>query len=161
MRRNAQTVAIAALVLATSYVLWPPRALDGRLRVTVLDVGQADAIVIQTPRGHALIVDAGGRLERGSQGDDSVAQRVGERTVVPFLLRHGIHAVDALILSHPHGDHAGGVAPVLRHLRVGQFDDGGQRYAATPIATRSQRLNVKACRSSILAPECNGVPTMA
>jgi competence protein ComEC len=128
-RRNAQTVAIAALVLATSYVLWPPRALDGRLRVTVLDVGQADAIVIQTPRGHALIVDAGGRLERGSQGDDSVAERVGERTVVPFLLRHGIHAVDALILSHPHGDHAGGVAPVLRHMPVGQFDDGGQSYA--------------------------------
>jgi competence protein ComEC len=115
--------------LATSYVLWPPRALDGRLRVTVLDVGQADAIVIQTPRGHALIVDAGGRLERGSQGDDSVAERVGERTVVPFLLRHGIHAVDALILSHPHGDHAGGVAPVLRHMPVGQFDDGGQSYA--------------------------------
>jgi competence protein ComEC len=129
-RRNAHTVAVAALVLATSYVLWPPRAADGRLRVTVLDVGQADAIVIQTPRGHALLVDAGGRLERGGMpGNDSVAERVGERTVVPFLLRHGIHDIDALILSHPHGDHAGGVAPVLRHLRVAQFDDGGQRYA--------------------------------
>jgi len=129
-RRNARTVAVAALVLATSYVLWPPRAADGRLRVTVLDVGQADAIVIQTPRGHALLVDAGGRLERGGMpGNDSVAERVGERTVVPFLLRHGIHDLDALILSHPHGDHAGGVAPVLRHLRVAQFDDGGQRYA--------------------------------
>jgi competence protein ComEC len=127
-RRNARTGAVAALVLATSYVLWPPRPLDGRLRITVLDVGQADAIVIQTPRGHTLMVDAGGRLERGFQGDDSVAERVGERTVVPFLLRHGIHSVDALILSHPHGDHAGGFAPVLRHLRVAQFDDGGQRY---------------------------------
>jgi competence protein ComEC len=129
-RRNARTVAVAALILATSYVLWPPRAIDGRLRVTVLDVGQADAIVIQTPRGHALMVDAGGRLERGGMpGNDSVAERVGERTVVPFLLRNGIHEVDALILSHPHGDHAGGVAPVLRRLRVAQFDDGGQRYA--------------------------------
>jgi competence protein ComEC len=128
-RRNAQTLAVAALLFATGYVLWPPRPFDGRLRVTVLDVGQADAIVIQTPRGHALIVDAGGRLERGTQGDDSVAERVGERIVVPFLLRHGIHALDAVILSHPHGDHAGGVAPVLRHLRVAQFDDGGQRYA--------------------------------
>jgi competence protein ComEC len=147
-RRNAHTIAIAALLLATSYVLWPPRALDGRLRVTVLDVGQADAIVIQTPRGHALIVDAGGRLERGSQGDDSVAERVGERTVVPFLLRHGIHAVDALILSHPHGDHAGGVAPVLRHLRVGQFDDGGQRYAG------------HAYRDAIATAQREGVPIL-
>jgi competence protein ComEC len=48
---------------------------------------------------------------------------------VPFLLRHGIHAIDAAILSHPHGDHAGGLAPVLRHLRVSEFADSGQRYS--------------------------------
>lgn len=127
-QRGMRTLAVAAIVLATGYVLWPPRALDGRLRVTVLDVGQADAIVIQTPRGHTLLVDAGGRLERGPQNDDSVAERVGERIVVPFLLRQGIHAVDALLISHPHGDHAGGVAPVLRRLRVGELGDSGQIY---------------------------------
>jgi competence protein ComEC len=128
-RRAGKTPAVAALLLAILSVVWPPRVNDSALRVTVLDVGQADAIVIQTPRGHTLLVDAGGRLERGGLGEDSVAERVGERTVVPFLLRHGIHTIDALILSHPHGDHAGGVAPVLRHLRVAQFDDGGQRYS--------------------------------
>ena len=128
-QRGGKTPGVAAVLLAVVLVVSPPRVNDSALRVTVLDVGQADAIVIQTPRGHTLLVDAGGRLERGGRGEDSVAERVGERTVVPFLLRHGIHAVDALILSHPHGDHAGGVAPVLRHLRVGQFDDGGQRYS--------------------------------
>ncbi len=127
-RRGAQTLAVAALAVAVGWVLWPPRALDGRLRITVLDVGQADAIVVQTPGGHALLVDAGGRLERGPQLEDSVAERVGERIVVPFLLRHGIHAIDALLLSHPHGDHAGGVAPVLRRLRVGELADSGQIY---------------------------------
>ncbi len=124
----ARTLAVAAVVLGAALVLLPPRSVDARLRITVLDVGQADAIVIQTPAGHAFLVDAGGRLERGRQGDDSVAERVGERTVVPFLLRHGIHAVDAVVLSHPHGDHAGGLAPVLRHLRVAEIADGGQRY---------------------------------
>ena len=94
----------------------------------MLDVGQADAIVVQTPRGHALLVDAGGRLERGAQGNGSVAEEVGDRIVVPFLLRHGVHAVDAVVISHPHGDHAGGVAPVLRRLRVGELADSGQRY---------------------------------
>jgi competence protein ComEC len=127
-RRGAQTLAAATLLVASGYVLWPPRTFDGRLRVAVLDVGQADAIVVQTPLGHTILVDAGGRLERGTQPDDSVAERVGERTVVPFLLRHGIHAVDVLVISHPHGDHAGGVAPVLRHLRVAEIADGGQRY---------------------------------
>jgi competence protein ComEC len=124
----ARTLAVAAVALGTVLVLVPPRGTDARLRITVLDVGQADAIVIQTPAGHALLVDAGGRLERGGQGDDSVAERVGERTVVPFLLRNGIHALDAIVLSHPHGDHAGGLAPVLRHLRVAEIADGGQRY---------------------------------
>ncbi|HEV3092524.1 MAG TPA: DNA internalization-related competence protein ComEC/Rec2 [Candidatus Cybelea sp.] len=123
-----RTSALGALIVAASLVLWPPRAIDGRLRITVLDVGQADAIVIQTPRGHVILVDAGGRLERFVQSSGSAAEEVGERVVVPFLLRHGIHSIDAIVLSHPHGDHAGGVAPVLRRLRVAEFADSGQRY---------------------------------
>jgi competence protein ComEC len=128
LRRNARTLAAAALAVASGLVLWPPRDAQARLVVTVLDVGQADAIVVQTPRGHAILVDAGGRLERAVQLDGSAAELVGERTVVPFLLRHGIHAIDAVVISHPHGDHAGGVAPVLRRLRVAEIADSGQRY---------------------------------
>ncbi|MBV8532048.1 MAG: DNA internalization-related competence protein ComEC/Rec2 [Candidatus Eremiobacteraeota bacterium] len=126
--RGARTLVVALVMLATAYVLWPPRAIDGRLRITVLDVGQADAIVVQTPRGHAFLIDAGGRLERGAPGSDSAAEQIGERIVAPFLLRHGIHDLDAAIVSHPHGDHAGGVAPVLRRLRVADLADSGQRY---------------------------------
>ncbi len=128
LRRKAATPGVAALLVAVALVLWPPCAVDTRLRVTVLDVGQADAILIETPSHHALLIDAGGRLEIGPQVDGSVAERVGELTVVPFLLRRGIHQLDAIVLSHPHGDHAGGVAPVLRKLRVAELADGGQRY---------------------------------
>jgi competence protein ComEC len=132
LRRGRPALAIAALAGATALVLWPPRVPDHRLRITVLDVGQADAIVVQTPGGHTLLIDAGGQLERGAQtAGDSSAERVGERIVVPFLLRNGIHGVDALILSHPHGDHAGGMAPTLRALRVGAFADGGQKYGGS------------------------------
>lgn len=127
LRRGAGTAAFAALIVAASFVLEPPRAYDGRLRITVIDVGQADAIAIHTPRGHDLLVDAGGRLERGAQGD-STAEAVGARTVVPFLLRAGVHSLDALIVSHPHGDHAGGCRPVLEKLHVAEVADGGQRY---------------------------------
>lgn len=128
-KRGARALAIVAATLGVALVLWPPRAPDANLRVTVLDVGQADGIVIRTPRGHALLVDAGGRLERGAQTpDDSTAERVGERIVIPYLLRAGIHALDAIVLTHPHGDHAGGVAPTMRELRVAEFADGGQTY---------------------------------
>lgn len=128
LRRGCATPGVAALAVAVALVIFPPHAIDTRLRITAIDVGQADALVIQTPGGRALLVDAGGRLERGPQTDGSVAERIGEMTVVPFLLRHGIHALDAIILSHPHGDHAGGVAPVLRKLHVAELADGGQRY---------------------------------
>jgi competence protein ComEC len=153
LRRAAQTLAAAALVVASGLVLWPPRDAQTRLIVTVLDVGQADAIVVQTPLGHTILVDAGGRLERAAQLDGSAAERVGERTVVPFLLRRGIHAVDAVVISHPHGDHAGGVAPVLRHLRVAEIADGGQRYGGHAYldaidTARAQRVPVIYPRAS-------------
>jgi competence protein ComEC len=127
-RRGGKTLAVTALLAAAGCVLWPPRAHDSALRITVLDVGQADSIVIQTPGGHAILVDAGGRLERGPQSSDSSAEQIGERIVVPFLLRQGIHSLDAVIISHPHGDHVGGCSPVLRKLRVVEIADSGQVY---------------------------------
>jgi competence protein ComEC len=127
-RRGSAAAAMVLVLAAATFVLWPPRTLDMRLRITMLDVGQADAIVVQTPRGHAIAIDAGGRLERGGPAGDSIAERVGERTVVPFLLRHGIHRLDLLAISHPHGDHAGGAAPILRRIAVDELIDSGQTY---------------------------------
>jgi competence protein ComEC len=155
-KRGARALAVAAATCGIALVLWPPRASDANLRVTVLDVGQADGIVIRTPRGHALLVDAGGRLERGSQTpDDSVAERVGERIVIPYLLRSGIHALDAIVLTHPHGDHAGGVAPTMRALRVAKFADGGQTYGGG--AYRDALRTAYAKRIPIVYPRAGDV----
>jgi len=126
-KRGGRTPAVVALFLGATLVVSPPRSTDHRLRITVLDVGQADAIVVQTPLSHTLVIDAGGRLERGTDGG-ATAEAVGERVVVPFLRRQGVRTIDALILSHPHGDHAGGMAPVLRSFGVTEFADGGQLY---------------------------------
>ncbi len=142
-RRGGAGAAIVLVLSAATFVLWPPRPLDVRLRVTVLDVGQADAIIIQTPRGHAIAVDAGGRLERGGPAGDSIAERVGERTVVPFLLRHGIHRLDLLAISHPHGDHAGGAAPILRRIGVDEIIDSGQTYGGHAYRDAIDTANAK------------------
>jgi len=105
VRRCAYTPACALLLVACMAVISPPGARAQTLRVTVLDVGQADAIVVQTPAGHAFLIDAGGRLERGPQSEgDSMAEHVGETIVAPFLIRAGIHHLDAVVLSHPHGE---------------------------------------------------------
>jgi competence protein ComEC len=122
-------VAFAVIALACALVLWPPRPARHDLRITFIDVGQGDAILVQTPRGHSLMIDTGGKLERGKTiAGASVAEEVGERVVVPFLIRQGIHHVDAILLTHPHGDHVGGVAPIIRTLGAGVFFDSGQEY---------------------------------
>jgi competence protein ComEC len=127
-RERMRWPALALFACACALVLWPPRPARNDLTVTAIDVGQADALLIETPRGHAFLVDAGGRLERGAQSGSSVAEEIGERIVVPFLVRRGIHHLDAVLLSHPHGDHAGGLAPVLRTLGADAFADSGQVY---------------------------------
>ncbi|MDB5072485.1 MAG: putative hydrolase [Candidatus Eremiobacteraeota bacterium] len=129
LRRNARiTVALLALasagVLATT--LRPP---DGKLTITMLDVGQGDGIVVRTPRGHVILIDSGGRLERGPAADGrSPAELVGERVVLAYLKREGVRRVDLVVNSHPHGDHVGGFAPVVRALRVDAIADSGQQY---------------------------------
>jgi competence protein ComEC len=130
-RRTRAGLALVGLACATALCLWPPRATSRDLVVTAIDVGQADALLVRTPSGHAYLVDAGGRLERGATSGGSSAEAVGERIVVPFLIRSGIHHLDALLVSHPHGDHVGGAAPVLRELGANGFADSGQTYAGS------------------------------
>ena len=105
-RERYARVAFIGVICASAMCLWPPRATTHGLTVTAIDVGQADSLLIQTPNGHAFLVDGGGRLESGSQRvENSQAEAIGERIVVPFLIRSGIHHLDGILLSHPHGDH--------------------------------------------------------
>jgi competence protein ComEC len=128
-RERFVPVAALGVACATAVCLWPPGFAIHELTITAIDVGQADSLLIQTPNGHAFLVDGGGRLESGSpQSGNSQAEAIGERIVVPFLIRRGIHHLDAIVLSHPHGDHVAGTVPVMRTLAVGGFADSGQSY---------------------------------
>ncbi len=82
------------------------------LRVDVLDVGHGDSILVRTPAGHAILVDAG-------------TAEAGTFKVVPFLRRAGMTHLDALILTHPDADHIGGAIPLLQHVRVRQLITNG------------------------------------
>jgi len=124
-RRAALLVAAACVfVLITANVHGPHG-----LTITVLDVGQGDAIVIRTPHDRVVMIDAGGVLERGPSIDGrSPAEVAGERIVVPYLHRAGIGRIDLLILTHPHGDHVGSCYPIIETLPVRMIFDSGQSY---------------------------------
>ncbi len=99
---------------------------DGKLHVTFLDVGQGDAIFIQTPRGQKILVD-------GGPSPTVLLAALGRR--MPFWER----TIDLVILTHPHDDHVSGLVPVLERYKVKAFLDGGQEHP-TPAYTRCLEL---------------------
>lgn len=73
----------------------------------VLDVGQGDAVALRTDRGNWVLFDAGRAWKKGD---------AGRTVVIPYVRRRGGNVL-GLVLSHPHADHVGGAASVLRWLR--------------------------------------------
>jgi competence protein ComEC len=92
----------------------PPPASGGELTVRVLDVGpvNGDSILITSPSGKTVLVDAGDAT-RG-------------KAVVEALKRNNIQQLDYFIATHPHPDHIGGSAEVFKAVKVLNVIDNGQ-----------------------------------
>jgi competence protein ComEC len=105
--RAFAAAAATALAIAVALAAWPlVRPSDGRLRLTMLDVGQGDAMVLETPDGGAMVVDAG--------GGGALRLDAGERVVAPYLWSRGFLRLAAAITTHADLDHAGGMPAIER-----------------------------------------------
>jgi competence protein ComEC len=92
----------------------PPAPLPaGDLVLRVLDVGQGDALIVGLPDGEAILVDGGG--VRGGRRD------MGRSVVLPALRDAGLRRLRAVVLSHSHYDHGGGLAAVLEEMDVDEL----------------------------------------
>ena len=75
------------------------------LLLYVIDTGNSDSMVLLTPDGHSLLIDAG-------ESDDA-------GRILDTLSALGIESLDAVVATHPHADHIGSMAAVLNQIPVG------------------------------------------
>jgi competence protein ComEC len=91
-----------------------PKPEIGEVWLTVLDVGQGLAIVVQT-FDHVLLYDAGMRYDEFD---------LGEAVIMPFLRHQGINQIDTFVLSHDNLDHTGGADYIIKNMPVKNIISG-------------------------------------
>ncbi|WP_415579228.1 DNA internalization-related competence protein ComEC/Rec2 [Filibacter tadaridae] len=108
-------------VLIPAIILHLIPYMDSSLRVTFLDVGQGDSIVIELPYRQAVyVIDTGGTVTFGEPNWKTPEKQfeIGKKIVVPFLKGNGITTIDKLMITHADADHVEGADEVLNEVRV-------------------------------------------
>jgi competence protein ComEC len=92
-------------------VAWNLRPAPPHLDVWFLDVGQGDAALVRFPGGRNWLVDCGPRSEYYD---------AGARVIAPALRDLGIRSLDAVVITHDHLDHMGGLDTLLSRFPIGR-----------------------------------------
>jgi competence protein ComEC len=109
----AKIIAVAVVLIFTVDVCYwcYQRLWRDTLRVTIIDVGQGNAALLELPGGYCMLLDGGGF------SDYSVFD-MGARVIAPFLWQRKIKTIDTLILTHPNSDHLNGLIYIARHFDI-------------------------------------------
>ena len=163
--RLLPTGGLAVLLALACGLLWLAASAPnhGRLTVTFLDVGQGEAILIESPEGHRILLD-------GGPSGEAITPALGRH--LPFYDRR----LDLVMLTHPQLDHIGGLPTVIDQYAVGrvlsspaQVDSAAYRawsdaLRATNVpvvpAERGQAIDLgNGARLTVLSPRQTSDPT--
>ncbi len=106
--------------------------------VSFIDVGQGNAILVESPTGETILYDAGGNPVWMKSSWDP-----GMQLTVPYIKSRGINRLDYAMISHGHGDHSGGMKAVIYNFDIGMFYDPGYKYTGGPYLEMLQAIKAK------------------
>lgn len=126
----AATWLLSALCIVIGIDIQIPAATTppGGVRLTMMDVGQAEALLLELPDRSSVAIDSGGAPFGGGAFD------IGGRVLAPSLWARGIRRVGALLITHADPDHIGGAAALLDAVPAGEVWTGVPVPASLPLA---------------------------
>ena len=80
-------------------------------KITFIDVGQGDSILLETPSKKNFLFDAGNGGKKNDAGNK----------IIPFLRQSGINSLDAVIITHPDADHFGGLSKLIEDFPIAEI----------------------------------------
>ncbi|HKW63855.1 MAG TPA: DNA internalization-related competence protein ComEC/Rec2 [Candidatus Acidoferrum sp.] len=133
-------ICFAWLACALVIAVFPfaPNWSQGKLEVSILDVGQGDSLFIVSPAGKTMLIDGGGAFGGFAGREGSFSIDPGEEAVSPYLWSRGFKQLDVVALTHAHQDHLGGLAAILENFHVGKLWIG--REVSSPAFARLEQL---------------------
>lgn len=100
LRKQRKTPALLCGLFMLLLLVW---CKPSTLRITVLDVGQGDCSLLETPQGDRLLIDGG----------SSSRKSVGTYVIVPAMKYYGFHKLDYVFVSHMDEDHVNGIREMI------------------------------------------------
>jgi len=115
------------------------------LRLTFIDVGHGDSILIEFPKGERMLIDGGGLYEDRFD--------IGKNVIAPFLWGKKIRKIDILALTHPDPDHLKGLNFIASQFSIGQFWGNGFQTDSEPYLQLKKSLEEKKIKALSLSEE--------
>ena len=119
---------LIALALGLSCVreALPARHVQAAVQVEVIAVGHGDSILLKSAAGKSVLID-GGEAEAAD-------------TILAVLRSRGVCPLDMILLTHPHSDHAGGLAKIIDACGARLFMDSGHPHGSLVYARLLERI---------------------
>ncbi len=94
-------------------IIYPFPSLTKNFKLTLIDVGQGESILVEFPGKKKMLIDGGGFPQSNFD--------IGERVVSHLLWGKGIKTLDYLVLTHAHPDHLKGLRAIARNFKIREF----------------------------------------